>query len=59
MTLQRSFQPFTRRALLRSSAGGFGYLALQAMLGREQARAAAGNPLAPKTIGVVPLAVIV
>ena len=48
MTLQPSFQPFTRRALLRSRAGGFGYLALQAMLGQEQARAAAGNPLAPK-----------
>ena len=40
--------PITRRAMLQRSAGGFGYLALQAMLGREQARAAVENPLAPK-----------
>ena len=42
------FQPLTRRAMLQRSAGGFGFLALQALLGREQARAAVENPLAPK-----------
>ncbi len=36
----------TRRAMLQRSAGGFGFLALQAMLGRTQA--AVENPLAPK-----------
>jgi hypothetical protein len=34
--------------MLQRSAAGFGYLALQAMLGREGARAAVENPLAPK-----------
>jgi hypothetical protein len=34
--------------MLQRSAAGFGYLALQAMLGREQARGAVENPLAPK-----------
>jgi hypothetical protein len=34
--------------MLQRSAGGFGWLALQAMLGREAARAAVDNPLAPK-----------
>ena len=38
----------TRRAMLQRSAGGFGWLALQAMLGRETARAAVENLLAPK-----------
>jgi hypothetical protein len=42
------FQPITRRTMLQRSAGGFGWLALQAMLGREAARAAVDNPLAPK-----------
>src|SRR3954467_9351430 len=41
-------QSVTRRAMLQRSAGGFGFLALQALLGREQARAAVENPLAPK-----------
>ena len=41
-------QPMTRRSMLQRSAGGFGFLALQAMLGREQAQAAVENPLAPK-----------
>jgi hypothetical protein len=40
--------PITRRTMLQRSAAGFGYLALQAMLGREQAHAAVDNPLAPK-----------
>src|SRR4051812_33497356 len=40
--------PLTRRAMLQRSAGGFGFLALQALLGREQARATVINPLAPK-----------
>jgi hypothetical protein len=51
-----SFQPLTRRAMLQRSAGGFGYLALQAMLGREQARAAVENPLAPKPTHFAPRA---
>lgn len=34
--------------MLQRSAGGFGYLALQAMLGQEQVRAAVENPLASK-----------
>ncbi len=38
----------SRRAMLQRSAGGFGWLALQAMLGGETARAAVENPLAPK-----------
>ena len=42
------FQPITRRTMLQRSAAGFGYLALQAMLGREQAQAAVVNPMAPK-----------
>jgi hypothetical protein len=40
--------PITRRTLLQRSAGGFGYLALQALLGHEQAKAAVENPLAPR-----------
>lgn len=43
------FQPITRRSMLQRSAGGFGYLALQAMLGQEQVRAAVANPLASKS----------
>ncbi len=45
------FKPITRRSMLQRSAGGFGYLALQAMLGRELtqgAQTAVDNPLAPK-----------
>ena len=42
------FNPITRRSMLQRSAGGFGWLALQAMLGREAAQAAVDNPLAPK-----------
>src|SRR5437868_95084 len=41
----------TRRTMLRRSAGGFGYLALQAMLGKMQAQAETAttqNPLAAK-----------
>jgi hypothetical protein len=40
--------PVTRRTMLQRSAGGFAYVALQAMLGREQARASVENPLEPK-----------
>ncbi|MGB8165997.1 MAG: DUF1501 domain-containing protein [Chthoniobacteraceae bacterium] len=43
-----NFQPLTRRTMLQRSAAGFGYLALQAMLGREKAQAVVDNPLAPK-----------
>ena len=35
--------------MLQRSAGGFGFLALQALLGQEQVKAAVTNPLAPKT----------
>ncbi len=42
------FTPLTRRAMLQRSAAGFGYLALQAMLGQEATRAAVVNPLAAK-----------
>jgi hypothetical protein len=41
----------SRRSLLQRSAGGFGYLALQALLAGESARAAPANPLAPKPLG--------
>src|ERR1700761_6191967 len=41
--------PLTRRTLLQRAAAGFGYVALQAMLGGERAQAApVDNPLAPK-----------
>lgn len=42
------FQSITRRTLLQRSAGGFGYLALQAILAQQQSKAAVENPLAPK-----------
>ena len=38
----------SRRAMLQRSAGGFGFLALQALLAQEQAKAAVANPLAAK-----------
>jgi len=40
--------PITRRTMLQRCAGGFGFLAFQALLAKEQARAAVANPLAPK-----------
>ena len=45
----------SRRALLKSAGAGFGYLALQALLGEEQ-RAQAASPLAPKTPHFAPRA---
>ncbi len=48
MNTTNPFSPLTRRTMLQRSAAGFGYLALQAMLGREGAQAAVENPLAPK-----------
>ncbi len=42
------FHPLSRRAMLQRSAGGFGYLALQALLAQEQAGAVVANPLAAK-----------
>jgi hypothetical protein len=40
--------PISRRSLLKSAAGGFGYLALAGLLGQQNARAvSAGQPLAP------------
>jgi len=45
----RPFTPITRRTLLQRAAAGFGYVALQGLLGKEQAQAAAvENPVAPK-----------
>jgi hypothetical protein len=40
--------PMTRREMLRSSAAGFGSLALAGLLADEAAAAARGNPLAPR-----------
>ncbi len=44
------FQPLSRRSLLQRSAGGFGYLALQALLAKETLQAVPENPLAPKLL---------
>lgn len=41
--------PLNRRTMLQRAAAGFGYVALQALLGREKTRAAVENPLAPKS----------
>src|SRR5437763_13926698 len=38
-------RPTTRREMLKVCSGGFGMLALAAMLGEEQARAAVQSPL--------------
>jgi hypothetical protein len=47
--LPKSLAPVSRRALLKSAAGGFGYLALAGLLGQQNARAAAiSHPLAPR-----------
>src|SRR5947209_5313561 len=41
--------PVSRRSLLKSAAGGFGYLALAGLLGQQNARAAStSQPLAPR-----------
>ena len=40
--------PFNRRDMLRSSCAGFGYLALQGVLGLESAKGAVIDPLAAK-----------
>jgi len=40
--------PITRRNMLQRTAAGFGYIALQALLGKEHAQAAVENPVAPK-----------
>ena len=59
MNTTHAFQPISRRTMLQRSAGGFGWLALQAMLGREGVLASenpqsairnpqSANPLAPK-----------
>src|SRR5437764_550469 len=50
------FTPMRRRTLLERAAGGFGFLALQGLLGREQVHAAVENPLAPKRPHVAPRA---
>ena len=46
----------TRRSMLQRSAGGFGYLALQALLAEEQGRGAVANPLAAKKPAFAPKA---
>ena len=48
--MHTQFSPLiSRRSLLKSAAGGFGYLALAGLLGHETARAtSAVNPLAPR-----------
>jgi hypothetical protein len=46
----------SRRSLLQRAAGGFGFLALQGLLGQEQAKAAIDNPLAPKAPHFAPRA---
>ncbi len=48
MSAAQPFHSLSRRAMLQRSAGGFGYLALQALLAQEQARAVVSNPLAAK-----------
>jgi hypothetical protein len=48
--------PLSRRALLRNSASGFGYLALSAMLGAESAKASVLNPLAARRTHIAPRA---
>jgi hypothetical protein len=48
MTPHQLFQPLSRRTLLQRSAGGFGFLALQALLGQEQVKGAVSNPLVSK-----------
>jgi hypothetical protein len=45
MTPTSLIQPVTRRAMLQRSAGGFGFMALQGLLGHERAKAAVANPL--------------
>src|SRR5258708_4637734 len=43
------FAPVSRRTMLQRAAAGFGYVALQGLLGREQAQGAVvDNPIAPK-----------
>ena len=46
----------SRRQLLQSSAGGFGYLALSAMMAGQQAQASALNPLTAKKTHFAPRA---
>lgn len=49
-------KPFSRRTLLQQSAGGFGGLALSAMLAEQGLMAAAPNPLAAKKTHFAPRA---
>ena len=44
----RFLRPKTRREMLRDCANGFGMIALATLLGEQEARAAAANPLAAK-----------
>jgi len=48
--------PFSRRQLLQSTSGGFGYLALSAMMAEQEARAAVVNPLLAKKTHFAPRA---
>ena len=42
------WMPMTRRDMLKSSAAGFGYLALRGLLAQAAAAASTGSPLAPR-----------
>jgi len=46
------FRSLSRRALLQQTAGGFGYLALQALLAAESAPTAIQSPLIPRTVSL-------
>jgi hypothetical protein len=49
MNTHLPFQPLSRRSMLQRCAGGFGYLAFQAMMAEQNARAAlVANPLTAK-----------
>jgi hypothetical protein len=48
MPLPHGLPDFSRRAMLQRSAGGFGFLALQALLAQEQVRALVDNPQVAK-----------
>lgn len=46
------FRPLSRRTLLQQTAGGFGYLALQALLAAESAPTSIQSPLIPRTVSL-------
>ena len=46
------FRSLSRRTLLQQTAGGFGYLALQALLAAESAPTSIQSPLIPRTVSL-------